>query len=110
MSPKSLDVHTATTGPGDPEADPSSFLGKLSGSITGQPPFDQAGIYPTDSPKGPPASLTPTTHGNGFWGTGFMEASSPKLPASGQVTLGQAGTYTFYCLIHPFMKAVITAS
>jgi plastocyanin len=109
MSPRSFEDHTATTGPGNPE-DATTFLGKVSSSITGQPPFDQAGIYPTDSPKAAPASLTPTTHGNGFWGTGFMEASSPKLPASGQVTLGQAGTYTFYCLIHPFMKAVITAS
>jgi plastocyanin len=111
MSPKTLDVHTATTGPGDPENDPSSFLGKLSGSITGQPPFDQAGVYPSDSPTSAPASLTPTLHGNGFWGTGIMDHSAATpLPASGQVTVGAAGTYTFYCLIHPFMKAVVTAS
>jgi plastocyanin len=110
MSPKSLDDHTATTGPGDPE-NATTFLGKMSASITGQPPFDQAGIYPSDSPAAPPASLTPTLHGNGFWGTGFMDASAnTPLPASGQVTLAQAGTYTFYCLIHPFMKAVVTAS
>jgi plastocyanin len=110
MSPTSLEDHTATTGPGNPE-DPTTFLGKMSASITGQPPFDQAAIYPSDSPAGPPASLTPTLHGNGFWGTGFMDASAnTPLPASGQVTLAQAGTYTFYCLIHPFMKTVITAS
>ena len=36
-------------------------------------------------------------------------AASP-LPSSGQVTIAAPGTYTFYCLIHPFMKAVITAS
>jgi plastocyanin len=111
MSSKTLDVHTATTGPGDPENDPNSFLGKLSGSITGQPPFDQAGVYPSDSPTAAPASLTPTLHGNGFWGTGVMDRSAATpLPPSGQVTIGAPGTYTFYCLIHPFMKAVITAS
>ena len=111
MSPRSFDIHTATTGPGDPENDPNSFLGKLAGSITGQPPFDQAGVYPSDSPTAAPASLTPTLHGNGFWGTGIMDRSAATpLPASGQVTIGAAGTYTFYCLIHPFMKAVITAS
>jgi plastocyanin len=111
MSARTFDVHTATTGPGDPENDPNSFLGKLSASIAGQPPFDQAGVYPSDSPTAAPASLTPTLHGNGFWGTGVMDRSAATpLPPSGQVTIGAPGTYTFYCLIHPFMKAVITAS
>jgi plastocyanin len=110
MSAKSLDVHTATTGPGDPENDPNSFLGKMANSIGGQPPFDQAGIYPSDVPTSV-ASLTPTLHGNGFWGTGFMDqASASPLPSSGKVTIGAAGTYTFYCLIHPFMKMTVTAS
>ena len=110
MSPKTFDVHTATTGPGNPE-DPSTFLGKLSSSIGGQPPFDQAGVYPSDSPAAAPVSLTPALHGNGFWGTGIMDRSAATpLPSSGQVTIGAPGTYTFYCLIHPFMKAVITAS
>jgi len=110
MSPKSLDLHTATTGPGDPEADPNSFLGKMAGTIGGQPPFDQAGVYPSDAPTGV-ASLTSTTHGNGFWGTGFMDASSATpLPASGQVKVAAPGTYNFYCLIHPFMHLTVTAS
>jgi plastocyanin len=110
MSAKTLDLHTATTGPGDPENDPSSFLGKMANSIGGQPPFDQAGVYPSDPPTGV-ASLTPTLHGNGFWGTGFMDGSAASpLPSSGKVTIAAAGTYSFYCLIHPFMKAVVTAS
>jgi plastocyanin len=107
MSPQTLDVHTATTGPGDPEADPNSFLGKLAGSIGGQPPFDEAGVYPSDQPPGP-ASLTPTLHGNGFWGTGFMGgAAAAPLPTSGQVKIAAAGTYNFYCLIHPFMHGTV---
>jgi plastocyanin len=108
MSPKSFEAHTATTGPGDPESQPDSFLGKLAGSLEGQ--IDQAAIYPSDAPPGP-ASLTPSTHGNGFWGTGFLDSSSATpIPSSGQVKIDAVGTYTFYCLIHPFMKATITAS
>ena len=108
MSPKSFEAHTATTGPGDPESQPDSFLGKLAGSLEGQ--IDQAAIYPSDAPPGP-ASLTPSTHGNGFWGTGFLDSSNATpIPSSGQVKIAAPGTYTFYCLIHPFMKATITAS
>jgi plastocyanin len=108
MSPKSVDVHTATTGPGDPEKEPASFLGLMANSIGGQPPFDQAGVYPSEQP-GTVASLTPTSHGNGFWGTGMMDTlSASPLPSSGKVTFAQAGTYNFFCLVHPFMKTVIT--
>ena len=57
------------------------------------------------------ASLTSTTHANGFWGTGFLdEVAASPLPASGQVKIDAPGTYAFYCLIHPFMKATVTAS
>jgi hypothetical protein len=82
----------------------------MAGSIGGQPPFDQAGVYPSDAP-GTVASLTSTTHGNGFWGTGFMDASAATpLPPSGQVKVDAPGTYNFYCLIHPFMHLTVTAS
>jgi plastocyanin len=110
MSAKTYDLHTATTGPGDPEKEPTSYLGTLAASITG-PAFDPAAVYPSD-PPGTTAALTPTSHGNGFWSSGFMDQSSksPTLPASNAVTFSAPGTYTFYCLIHPFMKATVTAS
>ena len=103
------DVHSATTGPGDPEKDQNSYLGKLAAGLN-SPVFDpQAAVYPSDAP-GTTASLTPTLHGNGFWSTGVMDSdsSTPLLPASGKVTFAAAGTYTFYCLIHPFMHATVT--
>jgi len=105
----SLEAHTATTGPGDPEKQPNSYLGKLAGSFE-SPAVDQAALYPSDSPAAP-ASLTSTLHGNGFWSSGVLDAQAKSQPPmSNQVKFDQAGTYTFYCLIHPFMKATVTAS
>jgi plastocyanin len=110
MSAKSRDLHTATTGPGDPEKEPKSYLGTLAGSLQGAA-FNNAAVYPSDAP-GTTAALTPTLHGNGFWSSGFMDQTNdtPTLPASTGVTFAAPGTYTFYCLIHPFMKATVTAS
>jgi plastocyanin len=110
MSRFSFEAHTATTGPGDPWTDPSSFLGKMSDSIRITPPFDQAGVYPSD-PRGEPALLTPSLHGNGFWNSGFMDrADSTPQPKTSQVKIVAPGTYTFYCMLHPFMKVLVTAT
>jgi plastocyanin len=35
-------------------------------------------------------------------------STTPALPSSNSVTFSTAGTYTFYCLIHPFMKGTVT--
>jgi plastocyanin len=105
----SLDQHTITTGPGDPLREPDSFLGRMAASLAGAPSIDQAGIYPSD-PRGVVVSLNPNLHGNGFWGSGFMDsASSTPFPKRTQVKIVAPGTYAFYCLIHPFMKTVVTA-
>lgn len=107
MPSASRDDHTATTGPGDPEREPNSYLGQLAGSFQ-SPQIAQAAIYPSD-PPGAPASLTPSWHGNGFWNSGVLDTSSATpLPNNNSVRFNAAGTYTFYCLIHPFMKATIT--
>jgi plastocyanin len=107
MATRSKEVHTASTGPGDPEKDPSSYLGKLAASLA-SPAFDPAAVYPSDPPPNP-AALTLTSHGNGFWNSGAMDAvSATPLPAANAVRFSQAGTYQFYCLVHPFMHATIT--
>jgi plastocyanin len=109
MSPRSYDVHTATSGPGDPENQPSSYLGQIAASFQ-QPVFDQRGAYGSE-PPGTVASLSATLHGNGFWNTGVMDTTSATpLPRSGRVRLDTAGSYTFYCLIHPFMKGTVDVS
>jgi plastocyanin len=110
MPKGSFEVHTATAGPDDPETpNPTGYLGKLAASID-SPSFDQAAIYPSDPPGAPP-SLTQTSHGIGFWNTGFLDTSDASpLPSEGSVTFAQAGTYNIYCLIHPFMHQVVTVT
>ena len=108
MSPGSFDVHTATTGPGNPESDQNSYLGQLSATFQGGPAFDPRAVYPSDPPPNA-ATLTPLSHGNGFWSSGVMDTSNATpLPENNAVTFGAPGTYDFYCLIHPFMKGTVT--
>jgi plastocyanin len=107
MSARSFDDHTATFGPGEPENQPTSYLGKLAQSVANTPFLPEA-VYPSEQPPAV-AGLTPTLHGNGFWSAGIMDASSATpLPNSGSVTFTAAGTYQFYCLIHPFMHGTVT--
>ena len=106
MSALTFEDHTATFGPGDPEHDPGSYLGKLAASFN-SPVFAPEAVYPSE-PPGTTGSLSPTLHGNGFWNSGGMDASSATaLPNSSSVTFTAPGTYTFYCLIHPFMKGTV---
>ena len=108
MHPASYDVHTATTGPGNPETEPNSYLGQLAAS------FDEPGLRPARpctraSRRRRRATLTPALHGNGFWNSGVMDtASGTPLAASNSVKFGAPGTYEFYCMVHPFMHATIT--
>lgn len=110
MSPGSREVHTASTGPGDPEADPNSYIGQLASTFsTGDPTkLDPRSTYPSEQPPST-AMLTPGLHGNGFWNTGVLDTTNATpLPESGAVTFGAPGTYQFYCLVHPFMHATVT--
>lgn len=109
MTPASREVHTATTGPGDPDAQkaPGSYLAEIEKAFN-SPAGSQLVFYPSDQP-GAPANLTPTLHGNGFWNSGTLDASSavPGPPAN-SVRFAAAGTYQFFCMIHIQMRATIT--
>ncbi len=107
MTKGSFETHTASTGPDNPEQ-PGGYLATLSAAFQGgPPPIDPRAAYPSD-PPGSPAHLTPASHGNGFWNSGPMdESSATPFQASNSVTFSQAGTYQFYCLIHPFMHATV---
>lgn len=103
----SREVHTATTGPGDPKSS-GSYLGRLADGLNA-PVFPGQSIYPSEPPNSLPATLTPRLHGNGFWSSGAMDAVGANLlPGTSQVTFGETGDYQFYCLIHPFMHATVT--
>jgi plastocyanin len=109
MASKSYEAHTATAGPGDAEKK-GTYLGDIAAGL--EPPvFDPRGTYPSDNPAQGNATLTPQLHGNGFWNTGFLDAAgATPLPKTNSVKFGAPGTYAFVCLIHPFMKATVTAT
>jgi plastocyanin len=104
MTKGSYEAHTATFGPGD-ITDPKSYLGAIAASLE-SPALDPRAAYPSDVT---PVSLSPTTHGNGFWNSGVLDVdkASPS-PESSSVKFDTPGTYTYYCLIHPFMRGTVT--
>lgn len=108
MPARSTEDHTATTGPGNPLREPKSYLGTIAGSFQGAK-FDPRATYPSERPPSIGA-LSPQLHGNGFWNSGVLDARpGPPLPPSSVVTFAAAGTYRFFCMIHPFMDATIRA-
>jgi plastocyanin len=109
MSSKSLEDHTATTGPGDPDKG-TGYIGALAKAFEGNE-LPGAAVYPSDPPPAGAAALSPQLHGNGFWSSGILDAAgATPLPKSNAVKFNAPGTYTFYCLIHTFMKATVTAT
>jgi plastocyanin len=110
MPAGSREIHTATAGPGNPESEPSSYLGALAASFE-QPVLDPRATYPSDPPPAV-ASLSSSSHGNGFWNSGVLDALSAtaQVPDVNAVKFTQAGTFSFYCLVHPFMKATVVVS
>jgi plastocyanin len=107
MTQGSFETHTASTGPGDPST-PGGYLATISAAFQGTTPtIDPRAAYASD-PAGAPAKLTPTYHGNGFWHSGPLDTSNATpFPSSNSVTFSAAGTYQFFCLIHPFMHATV---
>jgi plastocyanin len=112
MTKGSFEVHTATFGPGNPESEPNSYLGTLAKSFEGN--LDQRAAYPSEPPAAT-STLTPALHGNGFWNSGVMDLSPATLaPSQNSVRFGNQApytlprTYSYYCLVHPFMKGEVT--
>src|SRR3954452_18025239 len=91
MSKGTYETHTATFGPGNIE-DPQSYVGAIAASFE-SPSIDPRGAYPSDVT---PVSLSPTTHGNGFWTSGALDVvKQSPLRDSASVKFDSAGTYTF---------------
>jgi plastocyanin len=108
MSKGSYEAHTATFGPGTPGQEPQSYLGQISASFEGAPVLDPRGVYPSDVT---PQTLNPTLHGNGFWNSGVLDtAKASPMPDSSAVRFDTPGAYTFYCMIHPFMRGTVNVT
>ena len=107
MASKS-EIHTATAGPGDPEKQPSSYLGQIEAGLQGAV-LDPRGVFPSQ-PPGTLGALTPALHGNGFWNSGALDEDSATatVPPNSTVTFGAPGAYALFCMIHPFMKVTVT--
>ena len=105
MAPRSTEIHTFTFGPTNGR---DAYNDQLAAGLLGEV-FDPRGAYPSESPAAGVPTITPGSHGNGFYNSGFLDrgAASP-LPASTQVTFGAPGSYSLICLIHPFMTATVT--
>jgi plastocyanin len=102
MSKLSRDVHTASFGP-------ASYLNPLSQTYRGAPVPDPKAVYASD-PAGT-ISLNPTSHGNGFANTGVMDQSTATpLPSSGRITFSAPGTYSYICLVRPFMHGTVVVT
>lgn len=107
MSPTSPEVHTFTFGPTNGK---DAYNDLLAQSLLGEV-FDPRGAYPSEPPPAGVPTITPATHGNGFYNSGILDQDSASpLPASTRVTFGAPGTYSLICLIHPFMTGTVTVT
>lgn len=106
MPTAARETHTATFGPGNPDKEPTSYLGKLFKSVQ-SPETDPAATFPSEKP-GTVASYGPALHGNGFWNSGFLDGvPGPPVGSSNKLRFDTPGTYTYYCLIHPLMSGKV---
>jgi plastocyanin len=100
MPPSSSEVHSFTIGP-------ESYVTPIVDTLLG-PVFNPIGAYPSDPPV---ATYTPGIHGNGFWNSGLLDSdAATPLPQSTQVKFGAAGTFSYICIIHSFMKGTVTVT
>ena len=105
MTKGSYEVHTASFGPGNPQTEPASYLGAIAKSVE-SPTVDPRLVYPSDVT---PVAVNAALHGNGFWNSGALDVDkNTPSPESSSVKFDAAGTYKYYCLIHPFMVGTVT--
>ena len=103
MPPSSSEVHSFTFGP----AGEGEYVDVIADTLLGEV-FNPIGAYPSDPPV---ATYTPGMHGNGFFNTGLLDSDgATPNPESTQVKFGAAGTFSYICVIHPFMQGAVTVT
>ena len=107
MPPSTSEVHTFTFGPINGK---DAYVDQLAATLIG-PVIDPRGAYPSEPPPAGVPAYTGTNHGNGFLNSGFLAGGDPvPLPTSTKVTFSTPGTYSYICLIHPFMTGKVTVT
>jgi plastocyanin len=94
---------------------PAAFLQQTASNLLGAAPngalqFSPVVYYPSD--PFPLPAYDGSAHGNGYFSTGQLDGDpSTSAPSTAKVTFSKPGTYTYICLIHPFMqgKVVVTS-
>ena len=118
MPRRTTEVHTFTFGPsnGDDlyvDQIANEFITPIPGGGGGPPVlgFDPRAAYPSENPAAGVPTITPTMHTNGYFNTGVLDGdAATPLPASTQVRFGAAGSYSYICIVHPFMRATVNVS
>jgi plastocyanin len=112
MTKGSFENHTATVAAAenaDPEKVANSHLGVIAASFFSETGFRPDGVWASDATE--PVTLTRTSHGDGFWNSGVLDVLSNTpdtlIPDHRAVTFGEAGTYDFYCMVHPQMHGQV---
>jgi plastocyanin len=107
MPAVSSEAHTFTFGPTNGK---DAYNDQLAASFFGEV-VDPRGGYPSENPAAGVPTITPATHGNGFFNSGILDQDSASpLPASTKVTFGAPGSYSLICVIHPFMTRTVTVT
>jgi plastocyanin len=91
----------------------AELVAPLPGTGTNGPPtlaFGPKWVYPSEKP-GSNVVYDGNNHGDGFLNSGVLDGSSKTLfPQKFTVSFSKAGTYNFFCAIHPFMTGKITVT
>jgi plastocyanin len=104
--PSAQEGHTFTFGPTAYVRDIIRNLVTPVPAAAGPPTlvFNPQAGFPSDPPPTLPPH-TPTVHGNGFVNTGIIGADAPARTSSLRFTT--PGSYDYFCLLHPEMKATV---
>lgn len=92
---------------------PAAYLMKVAAGIVtplpnaaGPPTLEFSPLVAFPSSAPPLPAYDGTGHGNGFFSTGTL-GGGPHAPTTTTVTFSKAGTYSYICLVHPFMHGSI---
>jgi plastocyanin len=108
MDKKGNEIHTVTFGP------KAFVVGNVAKNFFPTSPaslnLGSEGVYPSDPPPAGVPSLTPTSHGIGFLNSGILSDTGvvAGLPRTFTIAFPVAGTYQYYCIVHPEMTGTIT--